>query len=375
MLKKIRMLDAFAGIGGFHLGIEQACKELGIDFECVGAIEFDKNARETYKRNFPTTPLLGLEVGGDITKIDLSNLPEHDILCGGFPCQPFSVSRKNRESTTGVNAVKKDMRVDLYKYLCTILTIQQPKMFIFENVPGLLKEKIDTQNTKFIDNIIRDIEKCGYGVTYQILNAKDFGSPQNRPRVYFIGYRNNIKNTIKFTEFDSTITKKYLIDILENNVDNYYYLENLWKNIKNHKLTQFNNRYDAILSAYKSGKWSEPQTKEHNIVQTARVENDTPSDFSRQRDRVYSALGLSPVLLCTSAISISINGKLRQLTPREYARIQGFPDTFKFPDFPNSKSNKNLPIKGLGYLYKQFGNAVCVNVVKNVAKSLIGDDI
>lgn len=133
--KKIRLLDAFAGIGGFHLGVKQACDELKIGFECIGAIEIDKNARKTYNDNFPDVPLYE-----DITKINIGDLPDFDILTGGFPCQPFSVARKNNEDKSGLNATNGDDRAYLYQYLCKILTIKQPSMFIFENVPGLLKK-------------------------------------------------------------------------------------------------------------------------------------------------------------------------------------------------------------------------------------------
>ena len=351
MCKKIKMLDCFAGIGGFHIGIEEACKELGIEFECVGAIEFNKHSRETYSANFPTTPLLGLDVNSDITKIDLATLPKHNLLVGGFPCQAFSRARHNRKESAGTHATEHDDRVDLFYYLCQILSIHKPKYFIFENVPDLLKETYP-DGTKVIDNIIKEINKCGYNVWYKVLNTKDFGSPQVRERLIFVG-----SERLDFIENFYDKNCRCLQDILEDNVDSKYLLDNLWKNIKNHVLP--GSRYDAILKAYNSDKWKKPTVPINKVVTSARVEGDTPSGNSRQRDRVFNSLGLSPTLISSTAISISIDKKkiLRQLTPREYARIQCFPDTFK------------ILVKD-SYAYAQFGNAVCPNMIKGVFKAI-----
>lgn len=365
-MKKVKLLDTFAGIGGFHLGVKQACEELGIDFECVGAIEFDKHAQETYRNNFPNTPLLGQEVGGDITKIDLTKLPEHNLLCGGFPCQPFSQARKNKEKTVGLNAECGDDRAYLYSYLCKILKIKQPEMFIFENVPGLLKEKKNNETTLFIENIVNDIKQCGYSVQYKVLNSKDYSAPQNRERVYFVGYRNDISlnKPLILDHIPKSLNPKFIIDILEDekNIDKKYYLENLWT--KNNKIQQNNpgTKYEAILKSYNNSKKPHPTTTQHKVVQTAVILNDTPSNVSRQGERVYSCFGLSPTLTCTIRTNISLDDKnpviMRQLTPRECARIQCFPDSFK------------LPIKD-GNSYKQFGNAVCVNVINQLGQYLL----
>ncbi len=103
MTKKIRLLDAFAGIGGFHLGIRQTCEKLGLDFECVGAIEKDKACREVYKENFHNVKLFE-----DITKIDIEKLPDHNILTGGFPCQPFSINNMKRREMNKMIALGKE---------------------------------------------------------------------------------------------------------------------------------------------------------------------------------------------------------------------------------------------------------------------------
>lgn len=352
--KNIRLLDTFAGIGGFHLGVKQACEQLNIKFKCVGAIEFNKQSQETYRNNFPNTPLLGLDVGGDITKMDLSQLPKHNILCGGFPCQPFSQARHNRDTSAGIHATKTDNRAELFTYICAVLKSHKPKYVFLENVPGILKEQYD-DGVMVIDRIMSEIKTCGYDARYFIVDASNCDAPQVRKRVMIVGKLKKLHDIN--TEFTTT-QYKCMRDILEKTIDNKYLLKNLWQDIPNHRLP--GNRYDAILKAYCSKKWTKPTQKQRKVVTSARVEGDTPSGHSRQRDRVFNSLGFSPTLTCSTPISISIdkNQTMRQLTPREYARIQCFPNTFK------------IPIKD-GVAYKQFGNAVCVNMVQKVAEELL----
>lgn len=356
--KKIKLLDVFAGIGGFHIGVEQACQELGIEFECVGAIEFDKNAQQTYTNNFPNTSLLGMDVKGDITKMDLSKLPKHNLLCGGFPCQPFSRARHNRASSAGIHADEYDNRVDLFSYLCKILSIHKPTYFMFENVADLLKEVYDNGKT-VIENIVKEIKKSGYDVQYMVLNTKDFGSPQVRKRLILVG---KLKDNTIFTFKENFTTKKikYIDDILEDKVDDKYLLEKLWKKIKNHKLP--GNRYEAICKNYNSDKQKNkrPTSKIDKVSLSAHIIGDTPSGHSRQTDRIYNSLGLSPTLICTGVTNICIDKDniLRRLTPREYARIQCFPNSFIIPSKDNTA-------------YKQFGNAICPSMVREVIKELL----
>lgn len=355
--KNLRMLDAFAGIGGFHLGVQEACDTLGITMTCVGAIEFDKQAQTTYNNNFPDTPLLGTGVGGDITQMDLSTLPQHDLLCGGFPCQPFSRARHNRSEAAGIHAAQKDDRIDLFTYLCQIIAIHQPRYVFFENVPGILKETYD-DGTKVIDKILAAITRQGYDVKHFVVDAKDCGAPQVRKRVIILGTLGERHVLQKFNTSFSIKDYKCIRDILESNVDAKYLLKDLWNDIPNHRLP--GSRYDAILKAYSSHKWTKPTQKQRKVVTSARVEGDTPSGYSRQRDRVFNSLGLSPTLTCSTPLSISIDkdNVLRQLTPREYARIQCFPNTFK------------IPLKdSVGY--KQFGNAVCVDMVNQITQRLV----
>jgi len=371
----IRLLDAFAGIGGFHLGVEKACEQLGVDFKCVGAIEFKKTSRQTYKDNFGDDIDLFEKYAGDITKIPMSEIPDHDVLTGGFPCQPFSRARHNRASSAGLHADQQDDRTSLFEYLCQILTAKNPKMFIFENVSGLLREKT-SDGELMINKIIGHIKASGddgYHVQMHVLSSHKFGAPQKRERVFFIGWRKDLDDTFRGPKPEKkpkrtanrkiqipagTHTPRCVGDILESDVPEKYFLHNLWSGIKNHKLP--GNRYDAIRVAYHGGKWPKPTDKQNKVVTSARVEGDTPSGCSRQRDRVFNSLGLSPTLTCSTPISISIDSEdiLRQLTPREYARLQTFPDSFIIPDKD-------------GVAYGQFGNAVCVVVVEKIAHAML----
>jgi DNA (cytosine-5)-methyltransferase 1 len=153
-MKKITLMDAFAGIGGFHYGVENACEQLGLEFECVAAIEFDASAREVYYRNFPSTPIYN-----DITKLDVAKLPDHNLLTAGFPCQPFSLAGL---AHTQNNNVVTDVRGELYRYLIEILLVKKPDRFIFENVENILRSK-NSDGRLVVDLIREDIEAAGYG--------------------------------------------------------------------------------------------------------------------------------------------------------------------------------------------------------------------
>jgi DNA (cytosine-5)-methyltransferase 1 len=222
-------------------------------------------------------------------------------------------------------------------------------MFIFENVKGILKIK-DDSGRLVIDNIVEQIEKVGYNVVHKVLNSKDFGSAQSRERVYFVGCKNDLDKKPSL-DIKPVEEKKYICDILEPQVDDYYLLKNLWANIKNHRLP--GTRYDAIIQAYNNSKQKEPKELQHQTLPIAVISGDTPSGHSRQTDRVYSSKGLSPTLLCTGYVNIDQNGQFRKLTPLEYCRLQCFPEDFKIP---NNQTQT----------YKQFGNAVCVNVIKYI---------
>jgi len=188
-------IDLFAGIGGTRLGFEQACKEKGFKSKCVFSSEIKPYAIETYRDNFNND-----EVLGDITLIDPNDIPNHNVLLAGFPCQPFSSAGKRKGFL--------DDRGGLFFQIFQILKIKQPTAFLLENVEGLKNH----DNGKTLQTILNKLSSIGYFVNYAILNAIDFSVPQQRKRIYIVGH--------KKTQIDLTFYKdkklKYVGDVLEN---------------------------------------------------------------------------------------------------------------------------------------------------------------
>jgi len=162
----IRFIDLFCGIGGFRLGLERASEK----FKCVWSCDIDKYARQIYKKNFREEP------EGDITKIPAESIPDHDLLCAGFPCQSFSIAGKRKGFA--------DTRGTLFFEICRILRAKRPSYCLLENVKGLLSH----DEGKTYEVILESLDELGYGVQWQVLNSKHFGVPQNRERVFIIGH-------------------------------------------------------------------------------------------------------------------------------------------------------------------------------------------
>jgi len=347
----IRLVDAFAGVGGIRLGFESAAKGLGVGCECVAAIEFDKNSRKTYAANFGHEPQFD-----DITKIgDMSVIPDHDVLVGGFPCQVFSRNGKfyNKNDRT----LGDDDRKNLVTYLFQILAIKKPKAFLFENVKEILTIR-NSDGTSFFNTIVDNANELGYMMVWATLDAADFGLPQQRRRVYMVGFRDT--HSFEKFHFPTGCGKQTCIkDILEPDVDRKYLAERLWSKRKNIKLP--GTRMDAMKSAYQDPRWSGERAAvapTMRINPVAIVYGDTPSGAPRQQDKLYSQWGISPTIATFSTPAIDVDGVWRLLTPRECARLQGLPDTFVIPD------NDALA-------YRQVGNGVAHNVVSAIAGKMV----
>jgi len=187
---KITFIDLFAGIGGFHIAFHNS------GANCVFASEWDEPARQTYQENFKKISADIFNNGnfaGDITKVKLKDIPDFDIICGGFPCQPFSQA--------GFKKGFEDERGNLFFHIAKIIEEKQPKAFFLENVRNLLNHD-DGKTFKIIKKIIE--EDLGYSFHYKIVKASDFGLPQHRPRLFMVGFKN--KN-IKF-EFPEPVNLK-----------------------------------------------------------------------------------------------------------------------------------------------------------------------
>jgi len=322
---RFRFVDLFAGIGGFRLAMQRTggC--------CVFSSEWDKPAQETYFANFGEIPF------GDITKIAnekrfSSEIPKHDILTGGFPCQAFSIA--------GFKGGFSDTRGTLFFNLARIIEDHAPKAFFLENVKGLASH----DRGRTFTTILRVLEEdLGYQVQAQIVNAKDFGVPQNRERVFIVGFKSRAA-AARF-EFPKPLGKVATIaDIKEAEVvsTKYYlsdrYLETLIRHRDRHASKGngfgFEIKKDSeIASALVVGGMG----RERNLVVDKRLRDFTPK----------------------TNIKGPVNRQgIRKMTPREWARLQGFPDSFV------------IPVSD-AQAYKQFGNSVSVPAVEATVKRIV----
>ncbi len=330
-----KLISLFSGCGGMDLGFKKA------GFDIVYANDFDADAQAVYSRNLgPIDPR-------DILSVDESEIPDGDILTAGFPCQPFS----NAGSRKGVH----DSRGMLYKECLRIIEKKMPKVIVFENVKGLLSTKyIDGRNLS--DVIIEDLSEMngiGYDVVYQLVNASDYGVPQNRQRVLFIGIRKDLGITFKFPEKQSkeNLTLQYILDVrsdVENNVDwplspqamnmiSYIPEGGSWKDVPYDELAP---RFQRIRDNMK---------KYHS-----------PNFYRRfSRDEICGTMTASAQPENCGIIHPTEN---RRFTVREVARIQSFPDDFTFI----TDTARNITA-----MYKVIGNAVPVTLAFNIASSIM----
>lgn len=310
---KFKFIDLFAGIGGIRL----AYQNLG--GKCVFSSEWNDFAKKTYEVNFGEVPF------GDITQISEESIPDHDILLAGFPCQPFSIAGVSKKKALGRNhGFLDETQGTLFFDIARILKYKRPKAFMLENVKNLVSH--DKGNTfKVISNTLTEL---GYSIHYQVLNGKHF-VPQNRERILIIGFRNDLFhgeenfNFPKLPEPNSSIK-----EILEENIDNKYTLsDKLWN-----YLQSYAEKHKAKGNGFGFG-----LTDLNGISRTlsARYYKDGSEILIPQE-------GTNP----------------RRLTPRECARLQGFPDRFIIPVSDNQA-------------YKQFGNSVTVPLIQAVGKQLV----
>jgi DNA (cytosine-5)-methyltransferase 1 len=299
---KFTFIDLFAGIGGIRIPFD----ELGGD--CVFTSEWDKFAQQTYNANFGEIP------EGDITKIPVEKIPQHDILLAGFPCQPFSMAGKKEGFS--------DTRGTLFFNIEKIVKHHQPSVLFLENVKNL-KNHDKGRTFKIIK---KHIEDMGYQVYEKVLNAKDFGVPQNRERIYMICFKDS---SVKFKFRKPPKTKVKVGDILEKEVDGKYTIsDKLWAGHQRRKKMHRRKGNGFGYSLFNS---DSPYTS----TITARYHKDGAEILIEQE-------GLNP----------------RKVTPREAARLQGFPDTFQIPVSDTQA-------------YRQFGNSVAVPVIRAIAKEVI----
>lgn len=327
---KFTFIDLFAGVGGIRLGFEQACKDLGFNAECVFTSEIDEWACRTYRKNFPIDIH---DPKSDITKVDETKLPDFDVLLAGFPCQAFSIAGKRG----GFD----DTRGTLFFDVARIIKEKQPQAFLLENVKGLINHR----GGKTLEVIVNTLEKdLGYTVFYKVLNAKDYGLAQMRERIYIVGFRGDCGGGFDFPLPVSKSELKVIRDIIEENpVDAKYYLSTVYiECIKAHKARHQAKGHgfgyeirdlDEVAGAIVCGGMG----KERNLIIDTRQTDLTPTTHIKGE---YNRDGL------------------RRMTPKEWERLQGFPD-----DWTAGIANVHR--------YKQMGNSVAVPVIKAVAFNMI----
>ncbi|MCE7934217.1 MAG: DNA (cytosine-5-)-methyltransferase [Chlorobi bacterium CHB2] len=310
---KFRFIDLFAGIGGFRL----AFQELG--GKCVFSSEWDFFARKTYEMNYGEVPF------GDIREISTNMIPDHDILVAGFPCQPFSIAGVSKKNALGKHhGFKDETQGTLFFDIARIIAEKQPAAFLLENVKNLVSH--DKGNTfKVISNALDEV---GYHIEYKILDGQHY-VPQHRERIVIVGFQKSNKkatSTFKFPTLPNVSLK--IQDILEDCVDDKYTLTNkLWQYLQNYaqKHKEKGNGFGFGLADL------------DGVTRTlsARYYKDGSEILIPQ-------IGKNP----------------RRLTPRECARLQGYPDKFIIPVSDNQA-------------YRQFGNSVVVPLMKAVGNKII----
>ena len=388
-VQRLKFIDLFCGIGGFHLALNS------VGAECVLACDIDKKCRDVYKENF------GLEPHDDILELKSETIPPFDILCGGFPCQAFSHA--------GKQGGLEDTRGTLFREICRILKDCQPKYFLLENVKNLKGH----DKGKTIQIIYKSLHEVGY-TTHEpiLLSPHHLGVPQHRERVFILGIRNDLLggsslvpfpkiNPVK-TDISSIICdESTLLDSLRISKSDESIL-NLWDEVIQHfkqikvKLPTFpiwSDDWDSTYALTSLPEWKQKfinSNRELYITHKtflsewlnraranpgfvgARRKFEWQCGVLQKNDSIWSSLftfrpsgirvkrtNYSPALVAMAQI-VNVGSQKRKLSPREVARLQSFPDTFKIHSSPS-------------VAYKQFGNSVNVAVIKHMAEFLIKD--
>jgi DNA (cytosine-5)-methyltransferase 1 len=319
--KRRTFADLFAGIVGFHLGMAAA------GFGAVFASEWNARAASVYERNH------GLKPVGDITKIDAKDIPDHTVLCGGFPCQPFSVSGKQRGFA--------DTRGTLFFDIARIGKERQSEVLFLENVGGLASHEVG----KTLATILATLDEIGYDARYKVINAADLGFPTARVRIYFVAFRKDLGVSEDMFRFPiSAGTRTVVADCIEP----------LSEEVEDALTVGTLDAVDAAKAA--------------NAAKTAATSPSHPVRIGTlgkggQGYRIYSTAGVGITLSAYGGGAAAktgaylVDGIVRKLNPRECANLMGFPKTFKIDE-------------DSAQAYQQFGNSVVVGVVAAIAREI-----
>ena len=306
LMKGMKFIDLFAGIGAFRTALES------FGAECVFSSEWDKDAQKTYEMNYGDCP------AGDITKIEAKDIPAHDILCAGFPCQPFSISGK----MLGF----KDTRGTLFFDVARIAEFRKPSILLLENVKNFARH----DNGRTMRIVLDTLNGLGYDANYGIYNAADYGVPQKRERIFFVCFRKEMEAG-EFKQPLAVPLQRHVEDVLES--------------------AEETARLAVVRSDVKMN--GKPEQHSSSPVRIGIVNK------GGQGERIYSVKGAAVTLSAYgggvgSKTGLYLaDGRIRKLSARECARLDGFPDTF----VPH-------PVERIAL--KQFGNSIVVDVIQHI---------
>lgn len=413
-MHEIRYIDLFAGVGGFHKGLQQANdfeetqskrnKESWTNssntnrkprtqrrskptFSCVWANEWDKHAAKVYQARFPETPFFE----GDIRTVDANRLPDFDLLCGGFPCQTFSLAGKRK----GFN----DTRGTLFFEIARILEARRPPLVLLENVKGLLSH----ENGATFGRIIQVLGELGYWVEWQVLNSKNFGVPQNRERVFIVGHSRDrsFREIFPLRSINEIYDAKQQPTNRQKILRTDFGLQSIQErekycNYKRGKLMELTNGESQAHRVYspdglsktiagnaggvgaKTGLYAIPcltPERENKRQHGRRFKEDGEPMFTLTGQDVHGIMlevanTVTPDAYLATGRRKRVNGKpvltsmherrIRRLTPTECERLQGFPDGWT--QIPGMSDTQR---------YKMMGNAVTVNVIQALGTALM----
>lgn len=305
-------IDLFAGLGGFRIAMES------LGATCVYSSEWDKSAQKVYARNFGDMP------DGDITRVDEDEVPEHDILCAGFPCQAFSISGKRRGFL--------DSRGTLFFDVARIVKAKRPKVIFMENVKNFAAH----DNGRTLSVVRETMKGLGYSFYQKVLNAVHYGIPQKRERIYMVCFRNDLE--IRPFDFPKPFPlTRHVEDFLlhdEKQVRDLYV-----------------DRTDMRLTKQEAGTCSDRPVRLGTV------------NKGGQGERIYSVKGIAVTLsaygggIFAKTGGYLVHGRTRRLHPRECARIMGYPDSYQICESRNQA-------------YKQFGNSVVIDVLQLIAQEI-----
>lgn len=324
--QNIKFIDLFAGIGGFRYSFDKlGCK-------CVFSSEINEKCQKIYQLNYGDKP------SGDITQIPVSSIPDFDILCAGFPCQPFSICGKKKGF--------EDTRGTLFFEICKIIQAKNPSVVFLENVKHLTHH----DGGKTFEVIISSLKNLGYNVAFKVLNSKDFGVAQSRERIIIIATKNG---TFDFGKLQKS-KPVYLKDILDSDsTTKFEYLDKSEYTLIDKSLVQTQDSGLIFVGYRNKGTWKTG----------VRPNTEHLSRVHRQPNRIYSIQGTHPTIPSQETsgrfwIYDNVHDVVRKLTINECYKLMGFPSSFK------RDSNK-------ADAYKQVGNSVVIPMITEIANQII----